>query len=217
MKKYSHIIWDYNGTLLDDVWLCVKEMNKLLKIRNLPTLTKRSYRNVFDFPVEAYYRKIGFNFQKEPFSVVGTQFIIGYDKHKTEPSLHRGAVKTLQLINDAAVPQSVVSARDKDSLNFELKHHGIDHFFERIVGHHNHYADGKLLQTQHFLKAMNLTAADVLLVGDTAHDAAVADKLGCDCILMAHGHNTTARLQATGFVVVDGFSALRKLLRPVLQ
>ena len=69
-SKYTHVIWDWNGTLLDDNWLCVEVMNTLLSSRNLPLLTLERYRDIFDFPVKNYYEKLGFNFKKESFEIV---------------------------------------------------------------------------------------------------------------------------------------------------
>ena len=62
MKKYNHIIWDWNGTLLNDRWLCVEAINQALNKRNLPMLTEGKYKDVFSFPVEDYYKKVGFDF-----------------------------------------------------------------------------------------------------------------------------------------------------------
>ena len=33
MGNYRHVIWDWNGTLLDDAWLCVEVLNGLLARR----------------------------------------------------------------------------------------------------------------------------------------------------------------------------------------
>jgi phosphoglycolate phosphatase len=65
--QISGIIWDWNGTLLDDTELSVQTMNQMLQKRNLQQLTHASYKEVFSFPVKDYYRKIGFNFTSEPF------------------------------------------------------------------------------------------------------------------------------------------------------
>ena len=69
LSKYSHIIWDWNGTLLNDAWLCVEVMNGMLAKRNLPIRTLNQYMDIFDFPVKDYYVKLGYNFEKEPFEV----------------------------------------------------------------------------------------------------------------------------------------------------
>ena len=57
--KYKHIIWDWNGTLVDDTWLCVEIINKLLKKRNLKLVTIDDYKEKFMFPVREYYIELG--------------------------------------------------------------------------------------------------------------------------------------------------------------
>ena len=73
--KYKHIIWDWNGTLLNDTWLCVEGINNSLEKRSIDTITKEVYRRVFSFPVKDYYERLGFDFKKEPFEVAGDEFV----------------------------------------------------------------------------------------------------------------------------------------------
>ena len=60
--KYKHILWDWNGTLLDDRWLCVESINKILKKRKMPPILEKTYRKTFCFPVMKYYESLGFDF-----------------------------------------------------------------------------------------------------------------------------------------------------------
>ena len=76
--RYKQIIWDWNGTLIDDTWMCVEVINELLSKYNKPILTVETYHKVFDFPVKDYYRRIGFDFNETPFEVVGTEFMNRY-------------------------------------------------------------------------------------------------------------------------------------------
>ena len=71
MKIYNHIIWDWNGTLLNDRWLCVEAINQALNKRNLPMLTEGKYKDVFSFPVEDYYKKVGFDYINHPMGNTG--------------------------------------------------------------------------------------------------------------------------------------------------
>jgi phosphoglycolate phosphatase len=74
------IIWDWNGTLLNDVSVCVEAMNEMLSERNLTILNDSTYRNVFTFPVKNYYQKLGFDFDQEPFEIPAMQFMDLYRK-----------------------------------------------------------------------------------------------------------------------------------------
>ena len=94
--EYRHIIWDWNGTLLDDVWLGVASVNVLLERRGQPTLTIESYRRHFDFPVRDYYERVGFDFETEPFEEAAVEFIAEYEARRAECRLHDDAEDTLR-------------------------------------------------------------------------------------------------------------------------
>ena len=61
--RYKHIIWDWNGTLLDDRWLCVEGINQALVKRDLPPISEDRYRKIFTFPVKEYYKKLGYTLE----------------------------------------------------------------------------------------------------------------------------------------------------------
>ena len=73
--NYKHIIWDWNGTLINDAWLFVDVMNKFLTQRKLKSINVNKYRDIFGFPIKKYYEKLGFNLSKEPFEKLGLIFI----------------------------------------------------------------------------------------------------------------------------------------------
>ena len=82
--KYKHIIWDWNGTLLNDSYLCVQILNESLRKRNIPEITVEKYREKFLFPIKTFYESIGFDFDKEPFENSNTEFNTGFvDQFKT--------------------------------------------------------------------------------------------------------------------------------------
>ena len=107
--KYKHIIWDWNGTLLDDTWLCVEGINKSLEKRSLQTISKEIYRKVFSFPVEDYYERLGFDFKKEPFEIAGDEFVAYYAKCFHKVKLHKQVSSALGALEIAGFSQSTVS------------------------------------------------------------------------------------------------------------
>ena len=118
-KKYSHIIWDWNGTLLNDAWLCVDVMNGLLEEYDLPVSTLERYRAIFDFPVKDYYEKLGFDFSKDPFEKVGMEFMIRYNQRQKETGLHKEVLDVLEFIHRKGYRQSILSAREQNELRKE--------------------------------------------------------------------------------------------------
>ena len=209
IRNFEHIIWDYNGTLLNDLDLCVEVINILLHKRGLNTLSRLGYQNVFDFPVRDYYEKIGFDFQQESFELVGTEFIDEYNKRQDHCTLQTGATETLQILNDMGVPQSILSARLQKSLDQELDTFGIRNYFTHVYGLDHHYADGKLERGRQLLDQMKIPTGKILLIGDTLHDFHVAQQLGFEAVLIAHGHHSYERLRKESEHVYHALSEFR--------
>jgi phosphoglycolate phosphatase len=208
LKNYTHIIWDWNGTLLNDAWLCVEVMNGMLKERGLALKTLEEYKELFDFPVKDYYQKLGFNFDHEPFDEVGMDFIVRYNKRQCETTLHPEVHEVLSVMRDRGFTQDILSAREQNELVAETKSLGVFGFFDRIRGLDDHYAHGKIETGLLLVDEIGIARKDLLFVGDTLHDAAVAAEIGIDCILVSNGHHSKARLLQMGIPVIRSLTDL---------
>jgi phosphoglycolate phosphatase len=203
-----HVIWDWNGTLLDDAWLCVEVMNELLRAHALPPMDEARYQDVFTFPVVDYYRRLGFDFERAPFEQVGTAFIHGYQARQHECALQDGAHAVFDALAARGVPMSILSASQQSRLEAQTGHLGITGRFVRRIGLDHHYADGKLELGRRWVAELGLPPDEVLLVGDTDHDLHVAQALGLRCLIVPSGHQSKARLEAAGATVVASLEAL---------
>ncbi len=202
------IIWDWNGTLLNDTHLCVNSMNLLLHKRNLTLLSESTYKDVFSFPVKEYYRKIGFNFQLEPFEIPALEFIQFYNAEVKSCELHQDALRVLNLFQSLGIKQYILSAMEQEALDNCLRHSEINHFFEFVSGLDNHFAASKLENGKRLIADMNFDPSEIVLIGDTLHDFEVAVELGCRCILISNGHQSKKVLQETSALVLDQISQL---------
>jgi len=215
LKNYNHIIWDWNGTLFDDVELCADIMNMLLTQESLPNISVQKYKSIFTFPVIDYYRIAGHTFEKKSFEVLGKQFIDEYELRKNNYQLYPGVTDLLTELQSKNIKQYLLSAYEQKSLNKILEYFSIKNFFNRIVGLDNIYAGGKLhLARKLALKIRsNGIAGNILLVGDTMHDYEVAKEINSDCILISHGHQDEERLLKLKVPVVKDFDELSNLLK----
>lgn len=84
----------------------------------------------------------------------------------------------------------------------------IHHFFEAVAGLDNHYAVSKIEVGHKLIDSHNLNLSKTLLIGDTIHDFEVAQSLGCQCLLIANGHQSAKRLERTGAKVVKNLSEI---------
>lgn len=218
-KSYNHIIWDWNGTLFNDVELCANVMNLLLTQESLPNISIKKYKEIFTFPVIEYYKIAGHTFERNSFEVLGKQFMDEYETRKNNFGLFPGVVELLSSLKSINIKQHLLSAYEQNSLNNILKHFAIDNYFTNIVGLDNIYASGK----SHLAKDLamkiraNGSAGNILLIGDTIHDYEVSKEINSDCILLSHGHQDEERLLRLGIPVASDFDQLKTLLKDILN
>ena len=215
LKNYNHIIWDWNGTLLNDVELCAGIMNMLLTQESLPNISVQKYKSIFTFPVIEYYKIAGHSFEKTSFEVLGKQFMDEYELRKNNCKLFPGVSKLLSVIQSKNIKQHLLSAYEQNNLNNILKHFGIINYFQYIVGLDNIYAGGKSHLAQDLVMKIgsNGAAGNILLIGDTIHDYEVAKEIDADCILVSQGHQDEERLLKLGIPVVKDIIELGNILR----
>lgn len=202
------IIWDWNGTLLNDIGLCIQSINVLLKNRNIPEIDIETYKEVFSFPVKDYYKAIGFDFEKEDFSILAHQFIDLYNEGFDNCSLQKQAVEVLSYFREKGIRQFVLSAMEHQMLEKTLKLKGIANFFEGVSGLNDHYAVSKIELGRQLISDFKIDTEEVWLIGDTIHDFEVATELGIKCILIADGHQSVERLQQPGGIVISDLNML---------
>ena len=208
----SHIIWDWNGTILNDVTHAVDVMNALLLKHDLPVLDVPRYRKLFRFPVRAYYQDLGFSDEHEEFLEVANGFIEGFEAGIRDCDL-RGSVRaTLEDLKGRGASQSILSAAKQHSLRQQVEHHGIGHFFDDVLGLDNHYAAGKTEVGLAWVQEGRHPVEDTVFVGDTCHDFEVAQAMGVSCILVADGHQSRERLEECGCPIIDSIEALPSML-----
>ncbi len=203
-NKINVIIWDWNGTLLDDADYCVTCMNKVLSKRKMAQINLRQYRNKFTFPVKDYYHAIGFNFKKEAFKIPAMEFINEYYSHLNKAKLHSCSIDVLNFFKDSGFRQFVLSAMEHNELIASLTDKKIINYFEEVAGIGNHYAHSKLEMGKALLSNQKIDPKKALIIGDTIHDLEVANELDTNCVLISNGHQSAQRLlTATSKVIPE--------------
>ena len=211
MIVYKHIIWDWNGTLLNDAEEAVGVVNRLLAGRGLPALTMERYYEIFDFPVIDFYRRIGFDFENETYDAMADEYIAGYVGRLAACHLQPGAREVLSALAGAGVSQSVLSAYHQRRLEEAVELFGLRHFFVRLIGLDDYYAHSKVENGRKWIAELG-DPRQVLFIGDTSHDFEVANEMGVDCVLLTTGHMPRRRLAACGVPLFDTLGQIQAWL-----
>ena len=211
--KYKTIIWDFNGTLFDDMGVSIEAMNTVLARRSLAPISGLSeFQEVFGFPVRDYYSRIGLDFSKEPYEVPADEWIALYGEKMNAAPLMKGAEEVLSKLRDMGIRQIVLSASERGRLIENLTHLGILSYFDEVLGMSDAYARGKAEIAEEYAKRDRDGIFPALLIGDTDHDLDCARSIGCDCLLYSGGFMSRRRLEKLGATVIDSLSDIFKFL-----
>jgi len=210
--RWQSVIWDFNGTLVDDCALAVEAINVQLARRNLVPLSLDEYRRVFGFPLADYHRKLGFDLSVETMSGLADEFHEVYLAGAPACALHAGVREVLLKLKASGVRQFVLSAMEETTLREALRRFEIDGCFEAIYGLSHRMADSKIARGRDLLERCRLHPDSAVLIGDTDHDVDVARDLGISAVLVARGHQSAERLRALGVPVYETFADLDRAL-----
>jgi len=204
-EKMLHLVWDWNGTLLDDTQACVNAINTLLARRGVACIDTAHYREVFGFPVIDFYRRINFPLEGEDWDRLAREF---HDLFLADPTmrLQGGARDVLAQVRRRGFPQSILSASEQGILTRMLDGFGIRGYFTEVFGVDNLHGASKMDLGRNLLEKLALPPEHVLLIGDTLHDAEVAHALGMRCVLVAQGHQSVSRLERAGVPVFESLA-----------
>ncbi|MCF8366353.1 MAG: HAD family hydrolase [Bacteroidales bacterium] len=211
LNKIKAIIWDWNGTLLNDLEQSIHSMNQMLEKRNYPLLEKNKYKEIFTFPVKDYYIRAGVNFKEYEWDVVAMEFIDNYRSNVAKSRVHDGVGEVLKFLAGKNMRQFILSAMQQEFLTETIRQRLDAGVFEDIVGLNNHYAHTKLENAFLLIEKIGLPKNEILMFGDTLHDFEVAEAVGISCILFSGGHQSRKRLMASGALVIDNLAEIKNL------
>lgn len=205
------IIWDWNGTLLDDNHASLSALNAILSRRGLETVSLDYYRKNFAFPVRYFYESLGVKIECEDWDALAQEYHDAY--HEAELRLAADAKDALQFVRDNGVAQAVVSAMREDYLLSDMDKFGIRPFFEAVLGTNNLDGYSKLSRIRDYV-ALAGGREEYVVIGDSLHDKEVADAIGARCVFYGGGSHDPSRLREFGVVADTLVGAVREAVKP---
>jgi len=201
MVKYTHIIWDWNGTLLNDVSASLASVNDMLALRGKPPMDIDYYRECISVPIIGFYEK-AFDMENEDYEIIIKQYNEGYLRHLSECNLTDGVTEVIDYFEKNGVKQAVISSSNNNQLIQNVTKYGIFDRFDAVLGADDYYAGSKIERAEKYLENSS-EECRVLVIGDIVHDADMAEKLGADCVLLTSGHENRERLYSAKATVIS--------------
>ncbi len=210
--KYICVVWDWNGTIIDDVRISLKAVNDILRKRHKPQITLEQYRSYIDVPITKFYDNI-FDLKTEiSFDTLQKEFNNAYHHYLSEASLNDGIIPLMQKIRDCGMKQIIVSSSHQSIVERNSEKFGVRKYMDYLSGSDNHFVGSKLERAVNTIHKITYDHSKVIAIGDTLHDCELAVEIGADCILISTGHQSKMDLLSTGKPVIDNIKELEKYL-----
>lgn len=193
--RYRHVIWDWNGTLVNDLWLSHQIVSDYLEKKGFQTFSVEKYRELFCHPIRLFYEKIGLSLTAHEFSELAGYFLSSYQEQFAACELHDQARPFLMQLREDGISHSLLSAHPHELLLENLETISLQQAFDQIFGLDNRLGDSKLQRGQALLASLDYDRSLILMIGDTDHDYEVAKDLGIQCVLISNGYQTHQHLR----------------------
>jgi phosphoglycolate phosphatase len=206
MNKIRHIIWDWNGTLINDAPYCHTLVTRHCEKYGFPTFEFEEYQRKLCHPVSDFYRAVGFDLDKLDFEALALEFHDWYEADWNGVELYPDTVDVLAKVQRYGVTQSILSAHPHELLERNVGRFEIRPYFSEIVGLNDSLGSSKVALAKEWHGRQSLSAENFVLIGDTDHDIEVARALGIRCVAISRGFQSKERLEVFGVPVVNSLS-----------
>ncbi len=217
----GHVIWDWNGTLLDDARVVIASTTAAFAQAGIVArVSEESYRRNFTRPIRLFYeRLLGRPVGPEEWVRLDHAFHEEYHRQADRCRLTAGAREALDLVRTRGWTQSLCSMLPERYLLPAVEAHAIGGYFLRVDGLTGGERGGtKMRHLMAHVTALGTPPSRAVLIGDTVDDAVAAAGAGLDCVLLDSGgglHTSEALAEAGVPVVATLAEAMGLLLPPV--
>lgn len=216
MTKSSprHIVWDWNGTLLDDNHAVVSAVNSVCTHFDREHIDIDEWRAIFSRPLRTCYeRLLRCEITEDDWSRVDELYHVAYRELLDSCGMTDGVPHVLQDWAATGGTQSLLSMWFHDELVDLVTARGLHALFDRMDGLRSSVGGGsKDVHLRAHLDAQELDPAEVVLIGDVLDDAHAAEQAGAHCVLVTTGVMDRPKLEKSGYPVADSLPEALKLL-----
>lgn len=201
-----HIIWDWNGTLFDDLHIVVASVNdSLAAIGEALQIDDDGYRDHYRRPVRDFYDVlVARPVTDQEWDTINRVFHEAYVARIDQAAPNAEAHAAVAEVRNRSLTQSILSMWTDTLLGPTVAQYGLADSMLAVQGSTAAEGSIKAALLRNHLSALGLACATrVVMVGDTFDDAAAAAEVGVGAVFYDGGSHHRAALEATGVPVAD--------------
>ncbi len=204
----NHVVWDWNGTLVDDLPIVVESVNAALAAIGEAAIDEHDYREHFTRPVDQFYvRLLERPIPDEEWFALDRVFHERYLTALDRIPLTGDAIEAIDAVEARGWSQSILSMWWEEDLTACVERRGLAERMTLIQGNRDDAGGEKAAHLLRHLTKLDVDAASVVMIGDSLDDAAAASVVGTACILYDGGSHHRTHLEDAGVPVTDTLTA----------
>ncbi len=209
------VVWDWNGTLLDDFEAILTGVNTILRHYGRAPVDVVAYREAFDIPIDLLYTNLGFSVEEVRQHLSDYQAIFHrvYEPQADKTSLRAGADDALKETVVRGGTNIILSNHIREPIARQVRRLGLESQIEALLASEARTpqkgdpAKGDRLVA--FMHANGWAAESTVIIGDTPEEVRIARALGLRSVALTGGAASESRLRAAGpDVVLDSLEDL---------
>ena len=189
--EITHIIWDFNGTVLDDVHMAVAAVNDMLISRGLETTNLEVYKNTLTMPLTEYYKTVGI--YCDDIAGLSVEFRGFCAKHPELAKIADGVKEVIAYAKEKGITNVLMSSLYHPHLIEEVEKYSVADWFDEIIGLSDRNLGSKQNNALEYIERHKLNANNILFIGDIISDSQMAKSVGGQTILISNGHMSYER------------------------
>lgn len=194
-----HIVWDWNGTLLDDLPVVILAVNASMAWFGVEPIDEDGYRDHFTRPVRAFYDSLfGRLVSDAEWEDLNDRFHDEYFALADTANLTPDTLDALAAVEDNGWGQSLLSMSPQGWLDQIVGELGVAGRFTLVDGLRGETGGLKAQHMESHLQTLGVDPARTVVVGDTPDDAVAARHVGAHVVLYDGGSHHLPHLEVTG-------------------
>lgn len=204
----THLVWDWNGTLLDDTHAVIQATNAAFAEVELAPITLEQYREMYTIPIPRFYERfLGRLPTEAEWERMDGIFHRYYAEQRAGCGLTTGVEELLHQWQQAGCSQSLLSMYGHEQLVPVVRGYGIEPRFVRVEGRTGPSGGSKALHMERHFEALagvgGIAPENSVVIGDALDDAVAAAHVGARAVLYTGGSHSRSSLEGAGVPVVD--------------
>jgi phosphoglycolate phosphatase len=187
---FAHVIFDFSGTLHDDRTGAFRATQRTILDLGGRRITRADFDRDFSLPAAGFYRRHGVT---APAAAIDRHYFSVLEGYAGRGGLQPGVRETLESLARQGIPTSVFSTLRQDLLEAACTACGLAGLVGTVEGSVPDKVRGL---PKHLARVGRRARADVLFIGDTAHDVAAATRHGLTSGCVLSGYHDSRRLLA---------------------